>query len=208
QRQETTGEELLLVLLALIFLPAAGKTPSLPPNGSSSSPSFLRSRLTPARRSLCSDFAPFRAADLRERRPRHGCSGGRPDRRQHAATGSRRRSRRLEVNPAELLRHQLRLIILFETPQESHGLVQRGGRSTTVFSKSNLATPSSFPVQSSTLPHPYVHGILSAAARSRRLRWFGHHWLGRIEEWNRKDLLYIFSFDLDPIRAAVCRRRA
>lgn len=110
--------ELLLALLAIIFLPAAGMMPSRRPT-----------------------------ADLWERRPRHGSSGARPHRRQRAAAGSRSCSRRLEANPAELLRHQLRLTMLSKTPQESLRTVQRGGRSTTVFSNSDLAPPSSIPIQ-------------------------------------------------------------
>uniref|UniRef100_A0A0E0M7B8 Uncharacterized protein n=1 Tax=Oryza punctata TaxID=4537 RepID=A0A0E0M7B8_ORYPU len=30
----------------------------------------------------------------------------------------------------------------------------------------------------------------------------------KVEEWIRKGFLYVFSFELAPIRAAVCRRRA
>uniref|UniRef100_A0A0D9Z9I8 Uncharacterized protein n=1 Tax=Oryza glumipatula TaxID=40148 RepID=A0A0D9Z9I8_9ORYZ len=130
--------------------------PSSPPNGSSSLPSFFRSRFTLACRSLCSDLTSFLGADLWERRPRHGSSGARPHRRQCAAVGSRRCSRRLEANPVELLRHQLRLTILSKTPQESLRTVQRGGRSTTVFSNSDLVPPSSIPVQ----PPPFAAGEL------------------------------------------------
>jgi hypothetical protein len=161
--QEIKEGEFPLALLPFIFLPAAGMTPSPPPNVSSSSPSFFRSRLILARRSLCSDLAPFLAADLWEHRPRHGGSGARPHRRQHAAAGSRRCSRRLEANPAELLRHQLRLTILSKTPQESLRTVQRGGRSTTVFSNSDLAPPSSISIQ------PVSH--LSISCSSSNLRW-------------------------------------
>uniref|UniRef100_A0A0E0DB50 Uncharacterized protein n=1 Tax=Oryza meridionalis TaxID=40149 RepID=A0A0E0DB50_9ORYZ len=117
--------------------------PSSPPNGSSSSPSFF--------------------PDLWERQPRHGSSGARPHRRQRTAAGSRSCSRRLEANPAELLRHQLRLTILSITPQESLRTVQRGGRSTTVFSNSDLAPPSSIPIQ------PVSH--LSISCSSSNLRW-------------------------------------
>uniref|UniRef100_A0A0E0E1T7 Uncharacterized protein n=1 Tax=Oryza meridionalis TaxID=40149 RepID=A0A0E0E1T7_9ORYZ len=101
--------------------------------------------------------------DLWERRPRHRSSGARPHRRQRAAAGSCRCSRRLEANPAELLRHQLRLTILSKTPHESLITVQRGGRSTTVFSNSDLAPPSSIPVQ------PVSH--LSIPCSSSNLRW-------------------------------------
>uniref|UniRef100_A0A0E0AS84 Uncharacterized protein n=1 Tax=Oryza glumipatula TaxID=40148 RepID=A0A0E0AS84_9ORYZ len=54
--------------------------------------------------------------------------------------------------------------------------------------------------------HAWCHEV--AAACSRRLRRFGHHRFGKVEEWNRNVLLYILSFDLAPISAAVCRRRA
>uniref|UniRef100_A0A0E0P4S4 Uncharacterized protein n=1 Tax=Oryza rufipogon TaxID=4529 RepID=A0A0E0P4S4_ORYRU len=69
--------------------------PSPPPNGSSSSPSFFCSRFTLARHSLFSDLAPFLAADLWERRPRHGSSGARLHRRQRAAAARREIDHRL-----------------------------------------------------------------------------------------------------------------
>ncbi|BAH92221.1 Os03g0558600, partial [Oryza sativa Japonica Group] len=132
--------------------------------------------------SALSDLTSFLGADLWERRPRHGSSGARPHRRQRAAVGSRRCSRRLEANPVELLRHQLRLTILSKTPQESLRTVQRGGRSTTVFSNSDLVPPSSIPVQPiepSTLTHRRMHGVPSASNCSCCLRRCSHHWLGK-----------------------------
>uniref|UniRef100_A0A0E0A1C2 Uncharacterized protein n=1 Tax=Oryza glumipatula TaxID=40148 RepID=A0A0E0A1C2_9ORYZ len=86
------------------------------------------------------------------------------------------------ANPAELLRHQLRLTILSKTPQESLRTVQRGGRSTTVFSNSDLAPPSSISIQPnepSTVTHGCMHGVPSASDCSRRLRRSSHHWRGK-----------------------------
>uniref|UniRef100_A0A0E0CK19 Uncharacterized protein n=1 Tax=Oryza meridionalis TaxID=40149 RepID=A0A0E0CK19_9ORYZ len=88
-----------------------------------------------------------------------------------AATPSSTRScsRRLEANPAELQRHQLRLTILSKTPQESLRTVQRGGRSTTVFSNSDLAPPSSNPIQPERIPvMSYVSCVVIALPRAAR----------------------------------------
>uniref|UniRef100_A0A0E0LM47 rRNA N-glycosidase n=1 Tax=Oryza punctata TaxID=4537 RepID=A0A0E0LM47_ORYPU len=84
--------------------------------------------------SCCIYFVPFLTANLRERRPGDLATGAWE--RGHAVDAAQPRDR-----------VALCLIILSETPQESLITVHRGGGSTTVFSDSDLAPPSSIPVQ-------------------------------------------------------------